>query len=256
MSATSFAAGLTRKLLPETLRPIGYLTHLTRSRCGCRVRSGPFLGIKYVDDSVGSAYIPKLLGIYERELGPAVEQACGIGFSLIVDVGAAEGYYAVGMAVRNPSAHVEAFEMDPAGRSALHEMVRLNGLEDRVTVKGECDPGSLQESLESRAGKKLVICDVEGYEDVLLDPAAVPALRGAWILVELHDWLKPGIAGALRDRFSPTHRVDHIWQEPRDPREYPFRTLGTGLLPRSYLEWAVSEWRPERMSWLWMEPTP
>jgi hypothetical protein len=28
----------------------------------------------------------------------------------------------------------------------------------------------------------------------------------------------------------------------------------TGLLPRSYLNWAVSEWRPTRMSWLWMRP--
>ena len=32
------------------------------------------------------------------------------------------------------------------------------------------------------------------------------------------------------------------------------RTLGTMALPVSYLDWAVSEWRPERMSWLWMTP--
>ena len=101
----------------------------------------------------------------------------------------------------------------------------------------------------------IVICDVEGDEDRLLDPVAVPPLRSATILVELHDFLVPGIGQKLRERFANTHAIGEIWQADREPSEFPWRTLGTSLLRRSYLRWAVNEWRPVRMSWLWMVPT-
>ena len=77
--------------------------------------------MRCIGNAAGNAHIhiPKLLGVYERELNPYIEQACALNFPLIVDVGAAEGYYAVGMALRNPSARVIAFEMDARAREAL-----------------------------------------------------------------------------------------------------------------------------------------
>ena len=57
-----------------------------------------------------------MLGTYEKELNSVIEEACAAHPSLIVDVGAAEGYYACGMALRNPQARVVAFEMQAKGR--------------------------------------------------------------------------------------------------------------------------------------------
>lgn len=34
----------------------------------------------------------------------------------------------------------------------------------------------------------------------------------------------------------------------------PWRTIGARLFPASYLDWAVSEWRPVVMEWYWMVP--
>jgi len=62
-----------RKAVPGQFRPITYLTSLTRRRTGCRVHAGPFKGMRYGLISVGSAYIPKLLGTYERELAILIE---------------------------------------------------------------------------------------------------------------------------------------------------------------------------------------
>lgn len=132
--------GFIRRVVPESFRPIGYLTHLSRTRTGSRVLKGPFAGMNYVSHAVGSAYIPKLLGIYERELTPCVEAICRRNPSLIVDVGAAEGYYAVGLARRNPAARVICFELDPRGRDALAEMSRINGVGDRISIRGLCAP--------------------------------------------------------------------------------------------------------------------
>jgi hypothetical protein len=244
---------LIRKLIPERFRPIGYLTHLARERTGCSVAKGPFVGMRYVQVSQGSAYIPKLLGIYERELNPQVKALIARAPGLIVDVGAAEGYYAVGLARRLPRARVIGFEMEPKGQVALREMAAINGVSDRVEVRGKCEPADLAAALGDEPNA-VVVCDVEGYEQHLLNPVAVPALRHAAILVELHDCFVPNITETLKQRFAPTHRITHIWQETRSRDEFPWRTLGTALLPKSYLDWSVSEWRPVRMAWLWMEP--
>jgi hypothetical protein len=246
-------AALLRRIIPERFRPIGYLTHLTRQRTGCQVRSGFFAGMRYVSNSVGSAYLPKLLGIYERELSAPVESICAGKPGLIVDIGAAEGYYAIGLARRNPQAHMVAFEMEPTGQSALREMAGLNNVADRVEIRGKCEAPDLVAALGDTPAP-VVVCDVEGYEEKLLDPQAVPALRQTTILVELHDFIIPGITEKLKERFGATHRIEHIWQQPRSRADFPWRTLGTALLPKSYLDWAVSEWRPVQMSWLWMVP--
>jgi precorrin-6B methylase 2 len=246
-------ASLIKNVVPARYRPIGYLLHLTRTRTDSRVCRGPFAGVRYVEDSIGSAYIPKLLGIYESELTTEVENICKRKPGLIVDIGAAEGYYAIGLAVRNPQARVVAFEMEPAGRTALYQMAALNEVTDRVEVRGKCEPPDLASTLVE-ALDPIVICDAEGYEEKLLDPLKVPALGRAVILAELHDFIVPGITEQVKRRFEETHRIRHIWQQPRSRDQFPWRTLGTTLLPKSYLDWSVSEWRPVRMSWLWMEP--
>ncbi|HZR18616.1 MAG TPA: hypothetical protein VFE51_15090 [Verrucomicrobiae bacterium] len=247
--------------MPERYRPIGYLTQLVRRRTSDRVRCGPFASMHYSAGAIGSAYLPKLLGCYERELTTVVEAVCSERPKLIVDIGAAEGYYAVGLARRNPQARVIAFEQNPAGRIALERMCWLNGVHDRVDVRGHCSPADLEPALQGglepspHNGKgPFVLCDVEGDEGFLLDPKAVPGLKSAWLLVETHDFIHPGITELLQARFAATHLVQQIWQEPRLGAEFPFQSIGTAMLPKSYLDWAVSEWRPVRMSWLWMKP--
>jgi hypothetical protein len=201
----------------------------------------------------GRVHIPKLLGVYERELNPSIERACAVGFSLIVDVGAAEGYYAVGMALRNPRARIIAFEMEMKERSALAEAAELNYVADRIEIRGKCEPQDL-ESVLSGSARSLVICDVEGYEFVLLNLDTVPSLARAAILVELHEFIHTGITEKIRARFTPTHKITHVWQEERTLTDFPFTDFYTRCLPKSYLRWTVTESRPERMSWFWMEP--
>jgi hypothetical protein len=247
------AGSTLRRVVPARYRPIGYLNDLAGRRTGRRVRSGPFVGMRYVDASVGSCFIPKLLGTYERELARKIGSICRRQPKLVIDIGAAEGYYAIGLALRIAQAQVVAFELDEAGQTALRAMAQLNGVADRLTVRGRCEPADLAASLAGHSGA-VVICDVEGYEEALLDPAEVAGLRDAIVLVETHEFVRRGITNELRRRFAASHRIELIWQEPRSRAEFPWRTLGTMLLPASYLDWAVSEWRPERMSWLWMTP--
>lgn len=63
------------------------------------VKSGPFRGLQYiVAESICSALVPKLLGSYESELHETLERLLCNDYDLVLDIGCAEGFYAVGIA--------------------------------------------------------------------------------------------------------------------------------------------------------------
>lgn len=234
---------------PPGVHPNVLARRKVRRVAGGAVLAGPFAGLKYAPRSVGSAYEPKLLGTYEMELRGVVERLCAADFGRIVNVGAGEGYYAVGLAVRCPAAEVVAFEGDPAGRELIRRMAQLNGVSGRVRVEGVCGPAELERELSGEA-RKLVVMDVEGGERALLRPEEVPALGAAHVLVELHDFIHPGLGAEIEARFRGTHRIEKIKQRPRRAADLPFRSL---LLDR----WVVrltDEQRPVLMEWLYLRP--
>ena len=89
---------------------------------------------------------------------------------------------------------------------------------------------------------------------ILLDPLRLPFLKNAHILVELHDFKVEGISDELKLRFRETHTIETIRQQDRDVADFPFRSKSRFRLPRKLIQWVLSEHRPVRMSWYWMEP--
>src|SRR5207249_10415948 len=114
------------------LRPRTFAHRMLMTRSAGGILAGPFAGMKYVSTSVGSVYEPKLMGTYELELHPIIEQLCKQQFSRIIDVGAAEGYYAVGMAMRSPRSEVIAFETTTEGQALIAQLAALNEVAARV----------------------------------------------------------------------------------------------------------------------------
>ena len=73
-------------------------------KCGTVVQSGPFKGMQFVSHSSEGCHVPKLLGSYEQELHVHIEAAIARGYGHVVNIGVAERYYAVGLAIRMPTA--------------------------------------------------------------------------------------------------------------------------------------------------------
>ena len=69
----------------------------------CTIAAGPFAKMKYSFESHGSSIVPKLVGSYEAPLESWIEEAIKNGYNRIIDIGCAEGYYAVGLAFREAS---------------------------------------------------------------------------------------------------------------------------------------------------------
>jgi len=220
-----------------------------------RVSQGPFRGMRYVALAYCSEILPKLVGTYENELVPAIETICESNCDRIVDIGAAEGYYAVGMALRNPSARVVAFEINPSARHYLRRLSRRNGVAGRIAIRGSCTLDSFGDSLEG-ARRPALICDCEGAEDQLLRPDLIEPLRRAWIVVETHDGLETdhgvleGITRRLHERFEATHEVEIIPSRARSREELP---RGCSVLTDPEAAAAMDEGRPWAQ-WLFLKP--
>ena len=81
--------------------PSAYATVQLARQSGCRVLTGPFVGMRYP-----ASFVPRLLfhgpyqvGSFEHELHPAIGEIADSRPATVVNVGSAEGYYSVGMAV-------------------------------------------------------------------------------------------------------------------------------------------------------------
>ena len=214
---------------------------------GRRIWSGPFQGMDYVEHATEGALVPRLIGTYESELHPHLAAFAEAGLDCVVDVGCAEGYYAVGLARMMPDVTVYAYDIDEKARAACAELARRNGVTDRVIIGGEFKP----DGFEAFAGKRvLVLVDTEGAEVDILQPQLSPSLASMSLIVETHDVYRRGALDTMLQRFSGTHDIVRVDQQPKTFEMPPF------LKPMTHLDQllAVWEWRARPTPWLVMRP--
>jgi O-antigen biosynthesis protein len=248
--ATSVLSAI-RELVPKRHRRTAMALSFVEKTTRGNIRGGPFNGMKYVGSSVGSALYPKLLGTYELELHNLINGLCLEQFDTIINVGAAEGYYAVGMARRCPRSKIIAWEAEEAGRRLIAELAEKNGASERVIILGHCDTEKLGDILENNGGQRLIIMDVEGAEMTLLDPVAVPPLKECTILVEVHDGRKTGpIGDQLVERFNATHDITRTWSKDRTICDLPIRRPFLD----NHLQSLMDEGRRVGLCWMFMRP--
>jgi hypothetical protein len=224
--------------------------HLTKKLLaiyGNRVQSGPFAGMELpIGKTWEDGYrAPKLLGCYEASLHAHVLKSVKRAPDTVVNIGCAEGYFAVGLARLLPNATVFAFDINPKAAAVCRQAADLNGVSERLVLDGLCTTTTLGQ-LTARGGRTLIFIDIEGGELQLLDPARVPSLANCDIIVETHDFVDPSITSTLQDRFSTSHTVELVAEIPRDPSQFiPLRSWWE--IDRSLV---VDEARTEVMNWL------
>jgi hypothetical protein len=217
------------------------------------VLSGPFQGMRYLDETVWGPITPKWVGTYELELLDIVEAIVRRGYARIVNIGCAEGYYATGLARRDGSAEIFAFDTDPLSRMQTRRLANRNGVGGRVHVEGKCQYDRLSALVKS---KTLLIVDIEGYEIDLLDPAKVPNLAQTDMLIEVHEdteFTKLATAEKqLTDRFADSHVIERRVSTGRDSWIEGHQELWRDKLSREEIAKAVDEDRHRPTLWLWV----
>ena len=184
---------------------------------GLSIGRGGFEGLRFPPEAIGHTnYLgAKLAGVYEPEV---VEFLAGQADSheLFVDLGSGDGFFLTGLGRLNPQLRLIGYEVNRYERDLAARIAEANG------VSAEFRSLADQRELKGLpAGKLLLLCDLEGLEEDLLDPDDVDRLREATMLVEAHSQFRPDVVPTLTSRFEKTHEVNYFSSSRTDPGTLP-----------------------------------
>jgi hypothetical protein len=187
---------------------------------GTTVLHGPFKGLKFTHKGLLTACNTSgLLGTYEREIHPWILALRPGEYERVLDIGAAEGYYAVGIALRI-GAPVDAYDTAPTARCLCRAMAKLNGVSDLVHTGSFCSPKML---LQLSGKRCFILSDCEGFEVTLFSSEVIRALGKCDLIIELHDGAAPPgtTREILKSRFALTHRIEVVRFGSRKLQDFP-----------------------------------
>ena len=214
------------------------------------VRRGLFEGLVYPGAiTYLSVFEGKIHGTYESELAEPLERLFRErNYRQLVDVGSAEGYYAVGFARRFPELEVFAFDISPVARRLLGQLAKANEVADRVKICNYCTEKTFR--VIPWSGRSLLICDCEGFERELLTARAIKSLVNCDLVIELHRQPDLCIQSLLTERLSASHTVAFVAaQTPIEKAD-----AAREALPGNLTEWEfftiLNEQRQRSFGWL------
>jgi len=217
------------------------------------VKHGPFQGMRYLDPrrtTAGTQPFAKLLGSYEQELHPIWERIFENDYADVINVGCAEGYYAVGCALRLPNAHVHAYDLKSSALEMCRELAELNSVTDRMTFHACCTRETLA-NFPFR-GKTLIISDCEGYEKQLFSDDVILKLASHDVLIEAHDFVDIDISSVLCQRFSPTHTREVVESVDDIQKALTYHFPELDAFDRIQRKRLLAESRPSIMQWFFL----
>ena len=224
------------------------LTSLVYDRTQGYVYQGPFKGMKILHKfSWGDGdCASKLLGLYECELFDSIETVIARGPDAVLNIGCAEGYYGIGLAMRTDVKTV-LFDINQTAINIARENAQVNSV-NKILFSTECTIDSYRSFLTT-PNRPFIFMDCEGAEEDILDLEKIPELVKTTVIVESHDCNRPGLTDKLTARFSETHDIVKIPQGNKNP----YLPITEDLDDYDKMLLCV-EARPSTMYWLYMTP--
>jgi hypothetical protein len=164
-------------------------------------------------------------------------------YDTILNVGCGEGYYTVGFSLKSPSSRIYAYDIDDEARENTQNLLRLNNVLDRVSIRSLCTKDTLRRDITNNT---LIFCDIEGGELDLLQPDLIPELSQVDLIIELHDFCCPGVTEILLSRFHPSHRIEITYHCAKYPNDFPVLE-GIPIKEQAFL---LEEARPVTQGWM------
>ena len=208
------------------------------------VNHGPFSGVKYLSNSTMGSLLPKIIGSYEEPIQPWIKEVLRRKYSKIINLGSAEGYYAVGLAKGLPQSHVLASDIDYRAQILCNKLAKLNRCKN-LTTERELSHEKLNKEIVKN--NTLILCDIEGAEEVVLNPRKVPHLMDTDIICEVHDHVVArNITDTLLTRFHQTHTITIVVDNKRNLEKYSEILK----LPKNTRAFALDEGRSGIAKWM------
>lgn len=237
-----------RRYSVQVLRDDGLLEISKRvvERCGTTVLRGPFAGMRFPEEVLlDLPCAQRISGSFEKELHPVFVGLKRREYQIVLNIGSAEGYYAVGLALLL-GVPVFAFDVNPVERRRCRMTAEVNGVASMVHIEAFCDEERLRGLV--RGKRCFVLSDCEGYELELFDRSAAADLQLSDLLIEIHQLGGRDGYKSVCSLFAPSHSVETYEAAPRDAAEYPeLAFLGADATR------AIEEWRDAGQRWVFLK---
>jgi SAM-dependent methyltransferase len=209
-----------------------------------KILKGPFKDLSYLRVSTGSVLLPKIIGSYEEPISNIIEKIIlDNKYKKIIDIGCAEGYYAIGLAKSLPECQITAIDTDSYALYLCKKLSKLNNAKNVIFVK------EFTESIikDSNSVNTLIICDIEGDELFVLNPNNYKFLLNCDLLIECHDFFKEGTTKSLLEFYEKTHQVEFILDYKTRINHYDIPAFNYSQNVNLF-----DEKRPDGMNWLYL----
>lgn len=168
--------------------------------------NGPFKGLKFSSTaSVASSTYAKLLGSYEFEIHPFINEVLQNKYGLVINIGCDDGYYALGFAKSLRGTPVKAYDINKAALVKAYDLSVKNELQHQVSFFGGFFSRDI-EKLDVNL-KTLFMVDCEGEEKNIFTKQNVHKLVNADLVIELHINLYPELENYFTELFAATHQI-------------------------------------------------
>lgn len=219
-----------------------------------QVKYGPFNGLRLDRNTwwgkldLGS----QCLGLYEKEILNLIDAIAPGQYSTFIDIGAADGYYAIGMLVSGKIGKTICFEQTEQGRDVIAANWNKNGSAGALTILGAANQQSLASLTPQDLRNALVLIDIEGFEFELLTAEVLELLQTSTLVIEVHHWVEDFLAKYQRlltqaSRFFTIEAIERVERETSNLAELRDFTDDNRLL-------LTSERRPGLMRFLQFTP--
>lgn len=220
------------------------------------VAYGPFKGLKLSSDNwwCGIDRAAMLFGIYEQEILETLH-SLPLSHSIFINLGAADGYYAIGGLINNKFDFCYSYEQTQKGRECILSNAVINKVDEKLKIHGKAEPSFYKVLLKQGVdlSRSVVLSDIEGNEFALFDRETFIAFRGAVILMEIHDVYFDDGAEKLEKLKADASKYFHITKlvtRARDLSIFP-ESKGSTTTDR----WLIcSEGRGQPGLWLRLDP--
>lgn len=175
---------------------------------GHKVAYGPFEGMKLPQKLWwGDDRITQTLGTYEEHVLSEISKFSDMGADTFIDIGAADGYFVIGVTFSRMYSKGIAFEISAEGQQRIGDNATENECREKIEIHGEADVKSLTKLLSS-VKKATVLIDIEGEEYDFLDCEMLKVLSNHFIICELHENL--AVNGKEKDSLLRLRASDHF----------------------------------------------
>ena len=104
------------------------------------MQEGPFKGMVISEKQFWGQgdKASKILGLYEKEIQDLINQIQEKNnFPTFIDIGGADGFFAVGSVINNLFKKCEVFEISKRGRQLIEENAIKNNVADLISIHGK-----------------------------------------------------------------------------------------------------------------------